>query len=421
MAYNKYSFIGIFLLIALPLETFGQVNGTIDRTVKVFLDCNRCDRSYIRDNINFVNYVRDKEDSQVHLLISKQRTGSGGTEYTLRYIGRENLDSQDQNLKYTSLKSDTEDEERKGLVKKIKVGLLPYLSNSSVLDNLDITYAGDGESAPQESAQSDKWNYWVFELDGRSFFNGEESRKNLFISMGASADHVTKNWKVNIEYDYDYNRRTFTSTDSLGNEVTDIFVTRGQRFESSIVKSLSDHWSLGILGESFSSSRNNIDFNISGSPAIEYNIFPYEEYAERRISFMYVMSAGYFNYKKETIFNKKTDFLIRPQLRGRMDFTQPWGEIEGRVNASTYLQDLSKNRLDLNLELDFRIFRGLELSLSGRYSLINDQLSIPKGNISDAEQLLNLRQQSTSYSYRGSIGIEYSFGSIYNNIVNPRF
>ncbi|WP_148899542.1 hypothetical protein [Fodinibius salinus] len=365
--------------------------------------------------------MRDKEDAQLHLLLTKQRTGSGGTQYTLRYIGRKNFNSQDQKLTYTSPKSDTKDEERKGLVKKIKVGLIPYLSTSPVLGNINITYKADNESTDQRSAQSDKWNYWVFELDGRSFFNGEESRKNLFISMGASADHVTKNWKVNMEYDYDYNRKKFTSTDSLGNEETNIFVTRGQSFESSVVRSLTEHWSLGLLAESFSSSRNNIDFNISGSPAIEYNVFPYEEYAERRISFMYVMSASYFDYQTETIFNKKTDFLIRPELRSRLEFTQPWGEIEGRVKASTYLRDLSKNRLDLNLEFDFRIFRGLSLNLSGRYSLINDQLSIPKESISDAEQLLNLRQQSTSYSYRGSVGIEYSFGSIYNNIVNPRF
>ncbi|NGP89481.1 hypothetical protein [Fodinibius halophilus] len=419
MSHSKVSFIILFFFFLLSTESYGQEKNVTNGTINVFLDCNRCDRSYIRDKISFINYVRDKEDSQLHLLITKQRTGSGGTEYTLRYIGRGNLSSQ--NLTYTSPKSDTQDEERKGLVKKIKIGLLPYLSNSPVLSDLDITYEADEESAAQASAQSDKWNYWVFELDGRSYFNGEESRKNLFLSLGASADHVTKDWKVNIEYDYDYNRRQFTSTDSLGNEDTDTFITRGQRFESSVVKSLSDHWSLGILAESFSSSRNNIAFNISGSPAIEYNIFPYEEYAERRISFMYVMSAGYFDYEEETIFDKKSDFLIRPQLRGQMEFTQPWGEIEGRVNASTYLHDITKNRLDLNLELDFRIFRGLSLNLSGRYSLINDQLSIPKGDISDAEQLLDLRQQSTSYSYRGSIGIEYSFGSIYNNIVNPRF
>jgi hypothetical protein len=35
--------------------------------------------------------------------------------------------------------------------------------------------------------------------------------------------------------------------------------------------------------------------------------------------------------------------------------------------------------------------------------------------------LLNRRQQATTYRISGDIGISYTFGSIYNNIVNPRF
>lgn len=411
--------LALLLFTAMPFIAQSQQDSTEKETIKLFLDCNRCDNSYIRTEIDFVNYVRDKEDAQVHLLINRQRTGSGGTEYTLRYIGRKDYEGKDDVLKYVSPKSDTEDEERIGLVKTIKVGLVRYLAPTEVANNLNISY--EQQEKVQSTAETDKWNYWVFELDGRSFFNGEERSQELFLSLGGSADRITKDWKIETDYEYDFNRRSFTSTDSAGNEKTDVFITRGQRFNGSVVKSLSDHWSVGVLGESVSSSRNNIAFSIGGSPAIEYNIYPYEEYTEHRISFMYVMSATYYDYEEITIFNQRSEFLIRPQLRGQLDFTQPWGEIEGRIRAATFLHDVSKNRVDLNLEIDFRIFRGLSLSLDGRYSLINDQLSIPKGDITEEEQLLDLRQQSTSYSYRGSIGIEYSFGSIYNNIVNPRF
>lgn len=415
-----YSFLLAFLLLmGLPFIAQSQQQSTNKNTINIFLDCDRCDRSYIRQEISYVNYVRDKEDADVHILITRQRTGSGGTEYSLRYIGRKEFEDRDDNLTYTSPKSDTEDEERKGLVRTIKIGLMSYLVQKEVVTDLNISY--EEETEVQSSAESDRWNYWVFEIDGRSFFNGEERRKEFFISLGASADRITKNWKIETNYNFDFNRRTFTRTDSGGNESTNEFTSQGQRFNGSVVKSLNDHWSLGVLTEASSSTRNNIALSVGGSPAIEYNIFPYEEYNEHRISFMYVMSATYFDYEEITIFNERSEFLVRPQLRGRMDFTQPWGEVEGRINASTFLHDVTKNRVDLNLEIDFRIFRGLSLSLDGRYSLINDQLSIPKGDITDAEQLLNLREQATSYSYRGSIGIEYSFGSIYNNVVNPRF
>jgi len=47
-------------------------------------------------------------------------------------------------------------------------------------------------------------------------------------------------------------------------------------------------------------------------------------------------------------------------------------------------------------------------------------LSIPAGGITDEEQLLNLREQLTSYSYEMRFGLQFSFGSIFNNVVNPR-
>ena len=39
----------------------------------------------------------------------------------------------------------------------------------------------------------------------------------------------------------------------------------------------------------------------------------------------------------------------------------------------------------------------------------------------DEEILLQRRQVSTSYSYFAGVGITYTFGSIFNNVVNPRF
>lgn len=415
MAIMRYMAGVIFFILILAPSLMAQQT----EVLRVFLDCNRCDRSYIRQEVPFVDYVRDKEDADVHMLITQQRTGSGGTEFTLRLIGRSTFKGKDNRLIYVSPNSDTQDEERIGLVRYIKIGLLPYASETNAIDNLDVTYSDD--NLLQTSTEEDKWNNWVFELDGRAFFDGEESQKSLFLSGGFSADRVTEDWKINLGYDYDYNKRTFVDEDSLGNETTDVFITRGQRFDGRLVKSLSNHWSGGVFTEAFSSSRNNIGISWQTSPALEYNIYPYSEYSEHEISFLFLVSTSYYKYDKTTIYNKDAELLIEPQVRSRLDFTQPWGEIEGRLNLSAFLHDFTKNRVDLRLEFDFRVFRGLDLSIDGRYSLINDQLSIPKGDISNAEQLLNLRQQLTSYSYGGSIGIEYSFGSIYNNVVNPRF
>jgi hypothetical protein len=414
------SFFSFVFIVCLAFASQGQSQPSDQEAVNIFLDCGRCSQSFIRQEITYINYVRDKEDADVHVLITRQGTGSGGTEYTIRYLGRKDFEGVDDTMTYTSAESDTDDEERRGLVRVLKVGIFPYVTKFTNLQNFNISYNKSDEGEDGKS-QDDKWNYWVFELSGRGSYSGEETRKDLYVSFGGSADRVTPDWKINLYYDYDLNRRKFIEKDSTGQKDIDIFTTRGQRFDGTVVKSLNEHWSVGVFGEAFTSSRNNLEYAISGSPAIEYNIFPYEEYSTHEISFQYLIKSRYNEYEELTIFNETSEFLVQQELRTRMDFTQPWGEIEGRLNASTYMHDLSKNRVDFDLELDFRVFRGLSLSINGRYSLINDQLSIPKGNISDAEQLLNLREQATSYSYYISAGIEYTFGSIYNNVVNPRF
>jgi hypothetical protein len=51
---------------------------------------------------------------------------------------------------------------------------------------------------------------------------------------------------------------------------------------------------------------------------------------------------------------------------------------------------------------------------------VRDQLSLAKAVASDAEILLRLRQLATSYTYGGSLSLSYTFGSLFNNVVNPR-
>jgi hypothetical protein len=95
----------------------------------VFLDCSRrdCDLDYIRTEITFVNYVRDPQSADVHILVTRQSTGSGGREYTLEFIGRGRYKGRDSSLKYYSKSTDTQDQIRKGFVNVLKQGLIPYL------------------------------------------------------------------------------------------------------------------------------------------------------------------------------------------------------------------------------------------------------------------------------------------------------
>ena len=70
---------------------------------------------------------------------------------------------------------------------------------------------------------------------------------------------------------------------------------------------------------------------------------------------------------------------------------------------------------------DVRLFQGFSFNVFGSYSKINDLIGLPKGEASTEEILLRLRQLATHYSYSVNFGISYSFGSIFNSVVNPRY
>ncbi|MCD6177316.1 MAG: hypothetical protein J7K29_05725, partial [Candidatus Cloacimonetes bacterium] len=71
--------------------------------------------------------------------------------------------------------------------------------------------------------------------------------------------------------------------------------------------------------------------------------------------------------------------------------------------------------------VSWKIYKGLSLDLWGNAARVHDQLSLAAGDVTTEELLLRQKELQTQYTYFLSIGLSYSFGSIYNNIVNPRF
>ncbi len=65
------------------LHSSSAVAQTGAEGLRVFLDCGPCDDDYLRQEITFVNYVRDRPDAQVHVLVTREGTGGGGRAWTL--------------------------------------------------------------------------------------------------------------------------------------------------------------------------------------------------------------------------------------------------------------------------------------------------------------------------------------------------
>jgi len=379
---------------------------------KVYIDCGMCDIEYIKTEITFVNYVRDRKEADVHVLITTQATGSGGREYTLHFSGQNGYTGLDDTVKYFSNQTDTDDDVRKGLVKTIKMGLMTYVARTPIAGRIDVSYAE--EKKPQTAV--DKWNSWVFSLSGNGYFNGEKSHKSASFGANFSANRVTPALKIKLglSANYNNNRYTYGDLDIRSDQ-------ENYSFSGLVVKSLDEHWSVGGYLSASSTTYGNIRFDFSPAPAVEYNIFPYSQSTRRQLRVLYRLGFRTVRYREETIYLKTRENLWGESLSITLDVKEKWGSVSASLSGSHYFHDFSKNNLNAFGTVQLNLFKGLNAFVLGGGSRIRDQLALVKGVASLEEIILRRRQLETGYSYFFMFGLSYTFGSIYTNVVNPRF
>lgn len=379
---------------------------------RVFIDCVECDMDFIRTEITFANYVRDPKEAQVYVLVTSEETSGGGTEYAVAFIGQQDYSGMDDTLKFISKQSDSEDDIRRGIVRVLKMGLVRYVAKTPLADKMSISF----EEEMEPTAVVDRWNSWVFSMSARSFLNGERSRDETFIYGSLSATRITPELKTKLSVYGTYKEDNY----QIG-EKTVSSISKSKSLYGLMVKSLGEHWSIGAAMYVYSSSYTNVDLSLSAGPAVEYNLFPYSESTRREFRFLYKLAGVSADYAEETIFDKSHEYLTNESLSATLELKRTWGSISTSLEASHYFHDFRKNRLELDNELSLRIIEGLSFDLSGRVARIHDQLSLPKGDATAEDIYLQRIQLATHYDYWSSIGLSYTFGSIYSNVVNPRF
>ena len=411
MAYRLI--MGLVLACALPSGAFAQDAGG---RLKVYLDCNFCFGSYIREEVDVAEYVRDPAEADVHIIVSRSDTGSGGIERAIAFIGVGRFKGLDFKSRAISQSSDTEDTQRQRLATAITIGLLNYLSSDGVSGGLTV----EVEQTPrpgQGGPVTDPWNSWVLSLQGSVSMSGEESSRELDLGAELGADRITDDWKITMGVEIEYRREDFDL-----DEDEPLRAERNERdFDGLVARSLTDHWSVGGRGSIDSSTFENIAIRTFVGPAIEYNLFPYSQYTRRQLRLGYAVGPYYARYREETLLFRASDRMAQQQASVTLDQREPWGSLQAELEYSTFLPDASLYRIQLEADVNVRLARGLSLSLEGRTSRIRDQLSIPRRGVTPEEVLLRLRRLRSGYDYQLQIGLTYTFGSIFNTIINPRF
>lgn len=385
--------------------------------LRVFLDCGNCDFDYLRREIPFVNYVRDRKEGDVHILVTTQSTGSGGTEYVFKFIGLGRFENVDDELKYVARQTFTGDERRRGYTEVLKLGLVRYVSSTTVADRLRLVYRQDAAAAPVPMALEDPWNFWSFRVRGSGSVSGEVSNRSRNLSSSIAVNRTTEDWKLNLNGNLNFHSNEFTLSD--GEILTD--TSHDHSLGGIAVKSLREHWAVAGRGRLASITFLNQQRAARLGAGMEYSVFPYAESSRRELTFQLTANMNRFNYFEPTIYGKMAESAADAALVTAFDVRQPWGSSGLSLETATYFHDLGRHRMVANGDLDVRLFKGFSLSMDGSASRINDQLYLSAGDASDEEILLKRRQLATTYRYRFAVGISYTFGSIFNNVVNTRF
>ncbi len=403
------------LLYSLTSSGYSQEAEKKSGIISFYLDCFHCDFDFVRQEMPFVSFVRDPQLADVHILVTDANTGSGGEKFFLNFLGRKDLKGIDYEYSVTTIESDTEDDVRKSLLKMLKIGILQYYSKTGFIENMNIDLE-EKDNLKADDMTIDRWNKWVFTLEAGGELEMEKSQNAFDLGTSATARKITEEWKTNMNAYYSLEQQKFMDDDST-------IQRKEHQTEASafFVKSLNEKWSAGIFTTYTSWNYINTQHKTGVAGGIEYNIFPWKECNRRVFAIQYWAGINYIDYYEKTIYDKMYETLFSEGLEINIEFIQPWGEISVGLEGRHYFHDFSKNRLTLESDFSIRITKNLSVFCQLQSDIVHDQLYLSGSELSRDDILLQRRKLASTYEIRSELGIRFTFGSIYNNIVNERF
>lgn len=368
--------------------------------------------SYVKDNIPFVNYVRDPRAAELLVIVGYVGAGLSGGEYAIEMRGRGRFAGMSDTLRYYSAPTEIEDDTKRAVVRTLKMGLMRYVARTPLADDIRIDCL---RTAPPR-AVADPWDGWVFRTAASGGLSGSQLEDDFSFGASLSASRVTEKLKIDAAATLSY-RDDETALASR----TIHTIRRSNQMNALVAASVTPRWSAGGYASARYTTTGNVKSRYGIAPAIEFSLFPYREASFRTIVFTYGVEHLDVAYRDTTIYDKISERLWSHLLMGYMSMARPWGTAFGSVTWKQYLHDPGINSLSGGVSISYRLFKGFNLNVSGNYTRDRDRIDQERRDLTDEEILLNLRRLSETYYYGVSIGFSYTFGSIYANVVNSRF
>jgi hypothetical protein len=368
------------------------------------------DTAALRKTTEFVSFVADSAGADVLVDVTLR----DDQRYALYFHGGRILPTRTDTL-VTATAADTSTSEFVRTVgSTLKLGLLPYVAKLPVAAGLEVSLAQDfGRIAPAQT--DDRWNRWIFNVGVKGSIAAQQLTSTHDLGYQAGANRTTETARLEFAYSltrsgsrYDIGETRLRST------------TRSDTVAGLFVRRLSAHWGAGLRGNTSSSTLLNQKRVIAVTPALEYSVFPYEDFARRQLTVQYALGVDRFEYFEETIYEKMDETLPKQMLSLTFNANKSWGLVNASLVGSQYLNDMSKRRLSSSVGVNLMLFHGLSLISRASYTLIRDQIFLAKGDGTIEDVLLKRRQLETGYQYSTAFGLMYSFGSKAPGASNPR-
>jgi len=401
-----------------------QPDSSRTEALRVFLDCRGgnlgCSLDYFVVELPFANWTRDRLFADVHLLVTTLTTGSGGTEWTLAVIGRERFAGRVDTLRTTTIPNASEDDVRRALKSVFLRALYPFAIQTPLASRFAVSYNAPPGETKSPTTVRDPWNFWILETDLNMFLNGEQQQKFTEAFGSIEARRVTEGSKIVVGAEMEYRGSSYTLKNDDGTSETFSNIIRNDGVRARVVRSLSPRLSVGGVASFRRSDFLNLQHAIRGGPVVEYNLYPWSQATQKQLTASYAVALNNLAYQKVSIFGLMQETRPSHLLTLATNLRQKWGSVNVSGRAAQYLHDLSKTELTLQGGMRLQLVKGLSLTLDGRVSRVRDQLYLPGSDLTNEQILVRQRALATNYSYFTYVGVNYTFGSIYNTIVNPR-
>jgi hypothetical protein len=417
-----WNVLGVVLLFLYVVP--GNTQNTNASKLKVFIDCRTgCDMQFIRTEMTPVDFVTNRLAADAHVLITTQSVGSGGTQYQLIFYGQNKYSNFHDTSRFVTTPVATASEKRQRLTQSLLLGLLPMIAKTPFISNVTIAINNEAPLPtvqPTDYSTRDKWNFWAFRIGVQGELSADKVYNTHLLNANFSANRTTDKLKMEF-YLTGSTRHSVTISEEAGRINKIIVDNSDYGIFHNIVRSFDAHWSYGYQTNFSNSTFNNIKRKFFFNPAIEYNIFDYKEVNNRSFVIRYGVDVNHNQYYDTTIYNKIKETLYGHRFSTALTLNKKWGTFFTGFNYRNYFRSWKLNSMGISVRADVRVTGGLSFFFNANGSLVHNQISLVKGEVSEQDILTRKRQLASSYNYYTGFGLNFRFGSILNNFVNPRF